>query len=177
MVGLDISKFSRHSGALDERQQVALHSFSRNSFAQIAQRSISHCQLVDFIQKDDSILLYHFDSLTLDVQIGEVAFQSLVVGAKQKGAEFLNSSGNGSANEVRLFYIKVGSIARHDSYDVIVVVSFFEVAEFLLAEFGWQAVSDHCVEYLKVDLVLDLVPQLLCGLLHLRLQVSHSDLC
>ena len=70
VVCFDISKFGWHGGSLDERQQITLHTLSRNSLSHVAQRPISNSQFVDFIQKDNPVFLYHFNSLPLDIQTG-----------------------------------------------------------------------------------------------------------
>lgn len=134
MVRFYITEFGRHCSSFNQRQQVSLHSLSRNSFPQIIHRPIRNSQLINLIQKHNSIFFYHFNSLSLDIQIGQVAFESFIISTKEESTEFLNRACDSPTDEIRLLDIKIGLIAGHNGDDMVIIVAFLQITEFFLPQ-------------------------------------------
>ena len=58
MVGLEIPEFGVDCRSFDQRQQVSLHSFRGDAFADVGHWAFGDCQLIDLIKEDYSVLLY-----------------------------------------------------------------------------------------------------------------------
>ncbi len=68
MVGLHRPVLGRHRGALDQRQQVALHAFA----ADIGALALGACaDLVDLVEEDDAVVLHRIDGLLHDLLLVE----------------------------------------------------------------------------------------------------------
>ena len=64
VIGLHHAVFGGNGGALDQRQQIALHTLARH-VGTTAFRARSH--LVNFVNEDNAVLLEHVQRLRLDV--------------------------------------------------------------------------------------------------------------
>ncbi len=58
MVGLDRAVLGRDRGALDQRQQIALHALARDVAADAA---VAHADLVDLVEEHDAVVLDRVD--------------------------------------------------------------------------------------------------------------------
>src|SRR6185437_4722053 len=94
--GLDRTVLGRHRGALDQRQQVALHALTRDVAAGAA---VAHADLVDLVEKHDAVVLDHIDRFLHQL----VAVEQLVgflVDQKLVGALDGDAAGLGPAAEL-----------------------------------------------------------------------------
>lgn len=113
----------------------------------------------------------------MDIEIGQITLQPLIVGTEQKRTQFFYWPCHCLAYHIRLLNIQIRPVTWHYSNHVIVVVAFLEVTQLLVPEFCWQRVSHHGIQNLQVDLVLYFFSKFLGGLLHFVLEVADSDFC
>jgi hypothetical protein len=64
VIGLHRPVFGCDRGAFDQRQQIALHAFAGNAGSHSA---LAGCDLVDFIDKDDAVILRGLQGFLVDL--------------------------------------------------------------------------------------------------------------
>ncbi len=145
VVGLHRAVFGGDRGALDQRQQVALHAFPADVRALALGPG---ADLVELVEKDDAVLLHHVDRLAHDLLFVDqlVAFfvEQYFVGIRYRHAARLGAAAEGfSQHVVQVDHTHLGagsagniegrqthrSRVRHFEFDFLVVE--FAVAQLL----------------------------------------------
>ena len=100
VVGLDRPVLGRDRGALDQRQQVALHALARD----VGADAVARANLVDLVEEDDAVVLDRLDGVLGDLLLIEQAVRFLVdqqrVGFPHRDAAALGPAAERLAEDV-----------------------------------------------------------------------------
>jgi hypothetical protein len=134
MISLHIPILRVDSRALDNGQQIPLYTLCAHPFS-ILERSFSYCQLVNLINKNDSLFLYILDGLFLNVDLFVHFFHAVVVNGVKNVVNLLNLPCEGSLRWIRVieFCQYFGFVGSGDKCNnLVVVMAFFEILKLLV---------------------------------------------